>query len=136
MKTTLDLLTLGEATAPSRSALAKELRLSRNALKQARDRGRLSPVIAGKLAKRLNLPVLEWMAIAALESEPDMEGTDDIKRLISKVRNSYFAKLFKSRGVRARPVATGGHAAAYNATQRSAKLLNARRLRLGSNHAR
>ena len=48
---------------------AKRLNLSRNALNSAKQRGNLSPSIAGALAEELGEDSKQWMVIAALEGE-------------------------------------------------------------------
>lgn len=48
-----------------------KLKLSRNALHAAKNRGHLSPAIAGALAEELGEDYQKWMVIAALESERD-----------------------------------------------------------------
>lgn len=88
MKCTLDLLDMAARTAKSESQLAQELKLHRTTLSTARRRGRLSPVVAGKLAERMKQPIAEWIALAALEAEPDIHGTEAIQRLADKVRKS------------------------------------------------
>ncbi len=49
----------------------RELGLSAKALYTARDRGHLSPAIAGDIADRLGKDAKEWIVIAALESDKD-----------------------------------------------------------------
>ena len=50
-------------------AWARRLDLSAEALRTARSRGRLSPVLAGCLAEELQQDPAKWMVIAALETE-------------------------------------------------------------------
>lgn len=50
---------------------SRDLYLTEAALSMARRRGRLSPTLAGNLALRLGLDAARWIAIAALEAEPD-----------------------------------------------------------------
>lgn len=65
----------------------EKLKLSRNALHNARMRGHISPAIAGALAKELGQDPKEWIVVAALESERDSAcKTQMIKDLIGKVR--------------------------------------------------
>jgi hypothetical protein len=52
-------------------AWALRLGLSEEALRTARSRGRLSPVIAGALAEDLHLDPAQWIIIAVLETERD-----------------------------------------------------------------
>ncbi len=49
----------------------RELHLSRNALHTARQRGNLSPAIAGALAEAMGENPEQWIVVAALESERD-----------------------------------------------------------------
>lgn len=68
MQNTMDLL---DAALKLRSAADwhRELDLSRNALHSARQRGNLSPSIAGALAEALGEDLQKWIVIAALEGE-------------------------------------------------------------------
>lgn len=70
MQTTMNLLerALEVKTPPE---WARELKLHRNAMHTAKQRGHLSPAIAGALAEELGEDVREWIVIAALESERD-----------------------------------------------------------------
>jgi len=88
MKTTLDLLQKALVDAPSERQLSISLKLAPTTLAIARSRGRLSPIVAGKIADRLGEPIAEWMALAALESEPHIKDVKAIERLAAKVRNS------------------------------------------------
>lgn len=70
MQTTLNLL--DEAIkVQGLSDWAARLGLSKRALYTARDRGHLSPAIAGALADELGQDAKEWIVVAALESERD-----------------------------------------------------------------
>ncbi|MDO8652083.1 MAG: hypothetical protein Q7R66_07830 [Undibacterium sp.] len=51
------------------SEWAATLGLSKRALYTAKDRGHLSPAIAGALAEELGQDVKNWIVVAALESE-------------------------------------------------------------------
>jgi hypothetical protein len=64
---------------------AKTLGLSQRALYTAKDRGHLSPAVAGALAEQLGQDSSEWIVVAALESERDSACKE---RML---------KLFKSR---------------------------------------
>ncbi|TFY99000.1 hypothetical protein [Ramlibacter humi] len=70
MKTTMELLdkALESESVPF---WHKELGLSRNALHNARQRGNLSPSIAGAIAEKLGENVDQWIVIAALEGDKD-----------------------------------------------------------------
>ncbi|MEJ1165813.1 hypothetical protein V9K97_19070 [Variovorax sp. CCNWLW186] len=66
---------------------AAKLGLSKRALYTARDRGHLSPAIAGALASELGQDPREWIVVAALESERDSAcKTRMVKQLMSGVR--------------------------------------------------
>lgn len=82
MRTTMDLLDKALSTPnKTQTAWCKELQIGRTTLAVARIRGRLSPTIAGNLARLLGEPIEHWIAVAALESEPDTPArTTLIKR--------------------------------------------------------
>ncbi len=64
------------------AAWTAQLGLSKQALYTARDRGHLSPAIAGALADEMGQDVKEWIVVAALESERDSAcKTRMLKRL-------------------------------------------------------
>ncbi len=72
MANTMDLL--GQALQKQRAAAwARELNLTESALTQAKKRGRLSPVLAGSIAMKLGENPEHWIAVAALEAEPESE---------------------------------------------------------------
>ncbi|MFD2755183.1 hypothetical protein [Comamonas terrae] len=68
MQTTMELLQRA-LDKDSAGGWAKRLNLSRNALNSAKQRGNLSPSIAGALAEELGEDAQKWMVIAALEGE-------------------------------------------------------------------
>ncbi|MBT2324305.1 hypothetical protein J7E62_18300 [Variovorax paradoxus] len=68
MPTTMDLLDMALEKDNLR-AWARRLDLSDEALRTARSRRRLSPVLAGCLAEDLHEDPAKWMLIAVLESE-------------------------------------------------------------------
>lgn len=70
MKHTMHLLE-NALTQKSIAEWTKELGLSKQALYNAKERGHLSPAIAGALAEELGEDSQKWMVIAALESERD-----------------------------------------------------------------
>lgn len=70
MKNTLELLDKALEMHPS-PYWVKQLNLSRNALHSSRQRGNLSPAVAGALAEAMGLDPVPWIAIAALEGEKD-----------------------------------------------------------------
>lgn len=72
MHQTLDLLTKALAK-QSASAWARSLNITPSALTNARARGRLSPALAGNLAIDLGENPEHWIAVAALEAEPESE---------------------------------------------------------------
>ena len=60
----------------------RELKLSRNTLATAKLRGRLSPTVAGNLARLLGEPIEHWITVAALEAEPASYARDKLKGMI------------------------------------------------------
>ena len=63
----------------------EKLKLSRNALHTAKNRGHLSPAIAGALAEELGQPVKDWIVIAALESERDSACKARMVKRVSRI---------------------------------------------------
>lgn len=53
------------------AAWARDLNITESAFTNARKRGRLSPTLAGTLAEQLHEDAARWMAVAAIEAEPD-----------------------------------------------------------------
>ena len=87
MRTTLDLL--GRALeGQTNVSLARKLNVYSSALSKARDRGRLSPILAGQVAHQLGEDVVYWTAIAALEAERPGRARDKLFRAIRRARNS------------------------------------------------
>lgn len=70
MQTTLNLLD-DALKVQGLSDWAAKLGLSKRALYTARDRGHLSPAVAGALAEELGQDARDWIVVAALESERD-----------------------------------------------------------------
>jgi hypothetical protein len=62
------------------SVWARELNLTDSAITQAKKRGRLSPVLAGNLAIKLGENPEHWIAVAALEAEPESELLASLKK--------------------------------------------------------
>lgn len=71
MQTTMDLFARALEIQPSAEAWCKDLGLSRSALAVAKHRGRLAPIVAGGIAMKLGESPAHWMAIAAIEAEPE-----------------------------------------------------------------
>lgn len=90
MQSTMTLLdtALGHKTA---SDWARELGLHRNALNNAKNRGHVSPAIAGALAEQLGEDVNHWIVIAALESEKDSACKDRMLRRYRRDKPSFYA---------------------------------------------
>ena len=83
--TTMDLLRMALQKDNLR-VWALRLGLSEEALRTARSRGRLSPVIAGALAEDLQLDPAQWIIIAALETERESACK---ARMIQRFRKSW-----------------------------------------------
>jgi hypothetical protein len=84
----MDLFSKALEIQPSAKVWCDELGLSRNTLATAKIRGRLSPGIAGGIAMKLGENPIEWIAIAALEAEPESSYK---KELLQRVTSLYFA---------------------------------------------
>lgn len=87
MTNSLELLDKALKAHTSQAELARSLHVSPAALSQARARGRLSPSLAGALAKELGQPVAEWVAVAAIEAEPPSKARDTVKKALQAMRN-------------------------------------------------
>lgn len=83
MQTTIDLLDAAlSETDMSARALSLKLGHSPWTLSRSRERGSLSPTLAGQLAELLSLNVERWVAIAALETEPQTRVTTRLRNAI------------------------------------------------------
>jgi hypothetical protein len=105
MTKTMDLLDKALAIHPA-PYWHDRLRLNRNALHNARQRGHISPAIAGALASELGQDPKEWIVVAALESERDSAcKTQMIKQLMGTVRKLYLSTRTRLSGGRKTPAA-------------------------------
>lgn len=87
MDTTLDLL--GRALeGQTNVSLARKLDVYSSAFSKVREQGRLSPILAGQIARQLGESVVYWTAIAALEAERPGPARDKLFRAIRRARNS------------------------------------------------
>ncbi|SFQ45657.1 hypothetical protein SAMN05216567_116142 [Variovorax sp. OK605] len=84
MQNTMNLLATALKVEPI-PAWTKKLGLSAQALYNARDRGHLSPAIAGALAEELGQDPKEWIVVAALESERDSACKTRMVKRMGKV---------------------------------------------------
>lgn len=73
----------------------RELKLSRNALHNARMRGHISPAIAGALAEKIGEDVDKWIVVAAMESEKDSACKDRMLRRLRTVAKSLLYRTKK-----------------------------------------
>lgn len=78
MMQSMQLYHMAMAVQPKASFWCEQLGVSRNTLAVAKIRGRLSPTVAGNLARLLGEPVKDWVAVAALEGEPDSYAKNKI----------------------------------------------------------
>lgn len=67
---------------------AQQLGMSKSALGVAKHRGRLSPTTAGNLARLLGEPVEHWIAVAALEAEPNTYGRRKLQTMLETALKS------------------------------------------------
>lgn len=90
MPTTMQLLNRALAS-QKQARWAELLDVSDATLSVAKRRGRLSPTLAGEIAQALGEDPRDWIAIAALEAEPDTEHRRKLMtRIGSTIRNLYF----------------------------------------------
>ena len=64
---------------------ARELGISRTAFSLAKNRGHMSPAIAGAVAEKLGYDAMQWIAVAALESEKDSSCKSRMVRKFGKI---------------------------------------------------
>lgn len=83
---TMELLDRALSINPSPKSWCDKLQLNRTALNCAKNRGRLSPAIAGGLAIELGENPAQWIAIAALEAEPASPLLDYLKTKFQECR--------------------------------------------------
>lgn len=89
MQTTMNLLERALAVRPMPEWTTR-LSVHRNALRNARERGHLTPVLAGSLALELDEDPEKWITLAVLEGEKESPAKEKLlKRLARRVR-SYF----------------------------------------------
>lgn len=85
MESTMQLLS--KALSERRAAdWVNELNLSKSAISMAQKRGRLSPVLAGHFAMKLGENPEHWIAVAALEAEPESSLLEELKAHANKWR--------------------------------------------------
>lgn len=83
MQKTMDLFEKA-LTVQHAAAWAREFNVTRAALSVAKRQKRLSPVLAGNFAMKLGENPEHWIAVAALEAEPESEL---LTRLLTNVNN-------------------------------------------------
>lgn len=86
MQSTLNLLERALAIAPM-PVWTEKLDVHRNALRNARNSGHLTPVLAGRLALELQENPQAWMATAVLEGEKDSPAKRALIKQLEKMRN-------------------------------------------------
>lgn len=118
MQTTMNLLEQAITTIPI-AELTRKLGLSRQALYTAKDRGHLSPAIAGAIAEEMGQDSKDWIVIAALESERDSACKDRMLKRWKNIKNLYLPTLNRKaahpRKVRAARIAHAKHCATRHA---------------------
>lgn len=96
MQTTMDLYEKA-LTVKHAAAWANELNLTRATFSMAKKKSRLSPVLAGNLAIKLGENPEHWMAIAAMEAEPDSPLLTNLKDRFKECRYSSMERRRKLR---------------------------------------
>lgn len=64
---------------------SRDLGLGISTLDKCKNRGHLSPAIAGAMAESMGLNAINWIAVAALESERDSTCAARMKRKFGKI---------------------------------------------------
>lgn len=80
-------------TVKKASHWANDLNLSNATFTMASKRGRLSPTLAGNIAIQLGEDHEHWMAVAALEAEPESPLKAMLQQTFEKVKNLYLTTL-------------------------------------------
>ncbi len=78
MQTTMDLFEKALSVQHA-AAWARDMNLTRAAFSIAKKKNRLSPVLAGNIAMKLGEDAEHWIAVAALEAEPESELLSRLK---------------------------------------------------------
>lgn len=85
MQSTMDLY--AKALEKQRAAAwARDMNITPSALSIAKRQRRLSPVLAGNIAMKLGEDPEHWIAVAALEAEPDSELLARLKKAANSWR--------------------------------------------------
>jgi len=85
MQNTMELFKKALEKQPNAKAWCDELGLSKHALAVAKTRGRLSPAVAGSLAIKLGENPIQWIAIAALEAEPESTNKRTLMQCVTSL---------------------------------------------------
>lgn len=85
MQRSIDLLDRALTLNQNYAEWCRTLGISRSTLHTAKARGRLSPTVAGNLARLLGEEETGWIALAALEGEPESQGKT---QLLSRYRST------------------------------------------------
>lgn len=85
MQQTLNLLERALHIAPM-PVWTEKLKLHRNALRNARESGHLTPVQAGALAIELNEDPTKWITLAVIEGEKDSPAKERLTKTLEGMR--------------------------------------------------
>lgn len=88
MQTTMNLYYKAMAKEPSAKFWCEQLGVSRNTLAVAKIRGRLSPTVAGNLARLLGEDEKTWIAVSAIEGEPNSYGKNKLLSIAGQWLNT------------------------------------------------
>lgn len=86
MQRTLDLLEKALQIAPM-PEWCERLKVHRNALRNARESGHLTPVLAGNLAIQLDEDPERWITLAVIEGEKESPAKEQLRKALQKVSN-------------------------------------------------
>ena len=86
MQTTMHLLDKALTIEPNTTELCRKIKTASSAIRVARSKGRLTPVIAGNLADFVGEDVTQWIAIAAIESAPKTPSKSRLEKALDNWR--------------------------------------------------
>lgn len=92
MQSTLNLLERALAVAPM-PEWTERLKVHRNALRNAKTSGHLTPVLAGNLALELNEDPAKWITLAVLEGEKASPAKDMLLKRLKRSVMLYVKNL-------------------------------------------
>ncbi|MCY1382120.1 hypothetical protein D9M69_701040 [compost metagenome] len=68
----------------------RSLNITKGALSKAKERGRLSPTLAGAFAMEMGADPIYWTAVAAAEAEPPGPLRDKLEKTLERHRSTVY----------------------------------------------